>query len=367
MIRRYKYRIYPTPEQCERLYRWFAACRYVYNIALETKKYAYQSQGVTISRFTLSSDLKHIRKMSEFLKDVPFDALSYELANLDQAYKNFFKSKKGFPKFKSKYDKNTITLKTCKINPPKISIQKLGDVKIVYHRPMPGQPKGTTLIKTKAGDYYVSIVCEDGLPQPEKKPIEKSVGIDLGIEKFVITSDGKKYENLRLLDANLKRLRALQRHFARQKKGSNRREQTRLKIAKLHQRIAFQREAYLHRISSAIIQNNDLVSVEDLAVKNMVKNKHLSKAISQIGWGMFVQQLSYKADIHGKTLQKINRFFPSSKTCNFCGYQLESLSLSVRSWECPGCGEVHDRDINAAKNIDKEGRVRALADAKVKQ
>jgi putative transposase len=206
---------------------------------------------------------------------------------------------------------------------------------------------------------------DDGQPVPDKVPIRKAVGIDLGIKKFVITSDGKEYDNIKLLDKNLKKLRVLHRKMARQKKGSNRREQTRMSVAKLHEKIARQREHYLHQISCDLVRDYDLIATEDLQVKNMVKNRSLAKAISQIGWGKFIEILGYKTEQTGKHLQKIGKFFPSSKTCFSCGFVLDSLPLTQRSWDCPECGTHHDRDLNAALNIKKEGLIRSPAVANV--
>ena len=236
---------------------------------------------------------------------------------------------------------------------------------MVQHRPIPGQIKTATIIKTKTGEWYVSMPIDDGLEPPEKVEVKKAVGVDLGIKQFVITSDGKEYENLKLFDRNQKRLRVLQRKMSRQKKGSKRREQTRMQVAKLHEKIKRQREYYLHQISHELVREYDLIATEDLQVKNMVKNRSLAKAISQIGWGQFLTMLDYKANRAGKHLVRVGKFFPSSKTCSACGFVLDTLPLSVREWDCPDCGTHHDRDVNAARNIKKEGLVRSPAVANV--
>jgi len=371
MIRRYKFRIYPTPEQAERMDGWFRACRYVYNLALETRTYAYRSQGVTLNKYDLGKELPGMKKDAEWLSDVPAQALISELDNLDNAFKNFFRRVKqggapGYPRFKSKYDTQSFAVwQNVKIEDGNLVYPKIGPIKIVQHRPIPGEIKTATIIKTKTNEWYVSMPIDDGIEPPEKVEVKTAVGVDLGIKKFVITSDGKEYDNLRLLDKNLKKLRVLQRKMSRQKKGSNRREQTRLQVAKLHEKIKRQREYYLHQISHELISKYDLVATEDLQVKNMVKNRGLAKAIAQIGWGQFLTMLDYKSNRSGKHLVKVDKFFPSSKTCSACGFVLESLSLNQRDWDCPECGAHHDRDLNAALNIKKEGLIRSLAVANV--
>jgi putative transposase len=371
MIRRYKFRIYPTPEQAERMEGWFRACRYVYNLALETRTYAYRSQGVTLNKFDLGKELPGMKKDAEWLRDVPAQALISELDNLDNAFKHFFRRVKqggapGYPRFKSKYDTQSFAVwQNVKIENGNLVYPKIGHIKLIQHRPIPGEIKTATIIKTKTNEWYVSMPIDDGIEPPEKVKVKTAVGVDLGIKKFVITSDGKEYDNLRLLDKNLKKLRVLQRKMSRQKKGSNRREQTRLQVAKLHEKIKRQREYYLHQISHELISKYDLVATEDLQVKNMVKNRSLAKAISQIGWGQFLTMLDYKANRSGKHLVKVDKFFPSSKTCSACGFVLESLSLNQRDWDCPDCGTHHDRDLNAALNIKKEGLIRSPAVANV--
>ena len=371
MIRRYKFRIYPTDEQKERMESWFRACRYIYNLALETRTYAYRAHGVTLNKFDLGKELPGMKKDAEWLKDVPAQALISELDNLDNAFKHFFRRVKqggapGYPRFKSKYDTNSFAVwQSVKVEGKNLVYPKVGPIKMVQHRPIPGQIKTATIIKTKTGEWYVSMPIDDGLEPPEKVEVKKAVGVDLGIKQFVITSDGKEYENLKLFDRNQKRLRVLQRKMSRQKKGSKRREQTRMQVAKLHEKIKRQREYYLHQISHELVREYDLIATEDLQVKNMVKNRSLAKAISQIGWGQFLTMLDYKANRAGKHLVRVGKFFPSSKTCSACGFVLDTLPLSVREWDCPDCGTHHDRDVNAARNIKKEGLVRSPAVANV--
>ena len=274
---------------------------------------------------------------------------------MDKAYSDFFKGKTKFPKFKSRKHKNTFTIPQYgKIEENKIYIPKFKQgIKIKNHREIEGKIGKMNITKTCTGKYYVSIFTEqvvDQLPKTNKK-----VGIDLGLKDFVITSDGIKYKNNKYTNNYAKKLKREQQHLSRKEKGSYGFEKQRLKVAKIHEKIANSRLDTLHKISKNLVETYDLISVEDLNVKGMIKNKKLSRHIADASWGKFITLIAYKCDWYGKDLVKINRFFPSSKTCNQCGWINKELKLSDRKWTCKSCGVEHDRDINAGINILNEG------------
>ena len=216
--------------------------------------------------------------------------------------------------------------------------------------------KTVTITKTPSGKYYASILFEDGKDKPELKTEGKAVGIDLGLNHFAITSDGNKFDNPKWLAKHEKNLKVKQQRLSRRQKGSNNRNKARLAVAKVLEKIASCREDFLHKLSRRIVDENQVICVENLNIKGMVRNPNLSKAISQVGWGMFCTMLKYKTELDGKVYQEVERFFPSSKTCNICLNQVKFLSLDIRYWDCNNCGTKHiDRDINAAKNIRDEG------------
>ena len=301
----------------------------------------------------LKNDGKH-----EWLKEVNNTSLQQSLRNLDTAFVRFFREKKGFPKFKSK-KKNIESAKYISgvhfnFDNWKVKIPKIGWVKLCKNKTFDLSMKyGTlTVSKDKCGDYWCSIVVYDVEEKPKTKvSIDNSVGIDLGIKNYAILSDGTKYGNPKFLEKGQKRLKTLQHRFARTQKRSNRHEALRLKVAKCHRDIANRRSDFLHKLSSMLTEQYDTICLEDLNVKGMMKNKHLSNSIQSAAWGEFVRQLKYKSDWYGKNVVFIGRFEPSSKTCNKCGYVKSDLQLNDREWVCPKCGEKHDRDVNAAINI----------------
>lgn len=289
------------------------------------------------------------------MKEVNSQSLQFALRSLDTAFLNFFRGKAQFPKFKSKKHKNTFTIPQYgKIDNGKIIIPKFKDgIKVKLHREVKGKIGKMTITKTPTGKYYVSIFTEqiiDELPKTGKQ-----VGIDLGLKDFVITSDNKKFKNNRYIKKYAKQLKKAQQHLSRKQKGSNGFEKQKLKVARIHEKIANCRLDTLHKVSKELVKSYDLISVEDLNVKGMIKNRKLSKHIADASWGNFVTLLQYKCDWYGKKLVKVNRFYPSSKTCSECGWINQDLNLSDREWTCNSCGVVHDRDWNASKNILKEG------------
>ena len=359
MLKSYKYRIYPDQNQKELLSKIFGQVRFVYNLGLETKIQAYTGNKKHLTCFDLNKQITDLKKDIEWLNESPSQALQMSIRNLDNAYTNFFRGA-GFPKFKSKYSKQSFQLpQGVKLseNKKQIYIPKLKMVDIDYHREFKGDIKTITVSKSVTNKYYISILVDNKKEKPEKKPIklETTVGIDLGIKDLAITSDGKKFENQGFLKSNLRLLRIEQRSLARKQKGSNHYKKQKLKVALLHEHIKNQRFDYLHKISKFLVDNYDTICIENLATSNMMKNKKLSRAIGDVGWYMFKSFLEYKCDWYGKNLSIIGRFDPSSKTCSKCGSINKDLTLNDREWTCQVCGYQHDRDINAAINIRNFG------------
>ena len=358
--RAYKYKMKPTFKQQECLNKAFGCCRFIYNWGLDKKIQSYKQEKKTIGYVELAHELTKLKNDGEheWLKEVNNTSLQQSLRNLDAAFVKFFREKKGFPKFKSK-KKNIESAKYINavhfdFDNWKVKIPKIGWVKLCKNKAFDLSMKyGTlTVSKDKCGDYWCSIVVYDVEEKPKTKVlIDKSVGIDLGIKDYAILSDGTKYGNPKFLEKGQKRLKMLQRKFARTQKKSNRHEALRLKVAKCHRDIANRRNNFLHKLSTLLVKYYDTMCLEDLNVEGMMKNKHLSNSIQSAAWSEFVRQWKYKSDWYGKNVIFIGRFEPSSKTCSKCGYVKSDLQLSEREWVCPKCGEKHDRDVNAAINI----------------
>lgn len=291
----------------------------------------------------------------QWLKEVNSQALQQSLMNLETAYGNFFRKKSKFPKFKKKSNHQSFRVpQHIILRDNKIQIPKFKDgIPIVLHRPILGEIKSATFSRTPSNKYFVSILCE--VPRKSKPKTGKSVGIDLGITDFIITSDGEKVKNPNF-NRNLKqKLSKAQKHLSRKTKGSNRYKKQRIKIARIHEKITNSRKDFQHKLSTNLIDRYDTISLEDLSVKNMIKNHKLSYSIGDSSWSSFVSMLEYKAQWYGKRVVKIDRWYPSSKTCSSCDHIIDKLPLSVRKWKCPKCGSDHQRDVNAAKNIYRQG------------
>jgi len=352
----YKYRFSPSDEQQRVLAHTFGCCRYVYNWALRQRTDAYYQRGERMYYKGTAQRLVLLKKQEEtvWLNDVSSVPLQQALRHLDKAFRNFFDGRANYPTFKKKRNQQAATYANNAFiwKDQALTLAKMdAPLSIVWHRPLPDgcKPSSVTVTKDEAERYFVSILVEEDIKALEVSP--KTVGLDLGLKSMVITSDGYTYGNPKFFSKNEKKLAKAQRRHAKKKKGSKNRNKARLKVARLHQKISDRRRDYQHQLSASVIRENQVVCVESLHVKNMVKNPCLAKAISDVGWGEFIRQLEYKAEWYGRTIVKIDKWYPSSKRCFDCGHLLDSLTLDVRSWACPECGVVHDRDINAAQNI----------------
>jgi len=358
MLKSFKYKLKPNNEQIVLLNKHFGSIRFVYNYFLNERKNEYQNNKNTLNYYDNAKSLTDLKAKNEFnwLKEINSQSLQYTLKSLDGAYQNFFKYKKGFPKFKSKKGKNSFSVpQSVKLKDNHLYIPKFKDgIKVIKHRDFKGIIKSCTISKTPTNEYFVSILVDTSNDFKFEKN-NKVIGIDLGLKDFLITSEGFKYKNNRYTKRYAKKLKIQQQHLSRKQKGSKRYEKQRLKVARLHKKITNSRVDNLHKISTDLIKKYDTIILEDLNVKGMIKNHKLSKHISDASWGTFVSFLEYKAKWHDKEILKVDRFFPSSKTCNCCGYINQNLKLDMREWICPSCNTNLDRDINASKNILKEG------------
>lgn len=360
MTKTYKYRLYPNKEQCTLIDKTIGCSRFVYNYYLNERIIKYKNEQINLSCFDCINDLSKLKKSNDFiwLKEVDSTALQQSLKDLDLAYSNFFKKNSGYPKFKSKKHSKlsyrTTNTGNIKIENSHISLRKLGKVKLKIDRYLTGKILNATITHTRSDKYFISVCVSEDIIQ-FKENTNKNIGLDLGLKDFIITSDGEKFENLRYLKQSQNKLAKLQRRLSRKTIGSNNWDKARIKVARLQEKIANQRNDYLHKLSTYFINNYDIICLEDLSVNNMIKNHKLAKSISDVSWATFVSYLSYKANWYNKTIVKVDKFYPSTKTCNVCGYKNNNLTLSDRHWTCLNCNSTLDRDINAAKNILDEG------------
>jgi putative transposase len=357
MLKSYKYTLKPSDEQIVLLNKHFGSIRFVYNFFLNERKKEYETNKQSLNYSDNSKSLTELKKQEEYswLNEINSQSLQSSLKHLDDSYNGFFKKRTKFPKFKSKHTKNSFKIpQFVKIENGKLKIPKFKEpIDLILSRSFNGTIKQCTISKTPTNEYFVSILVETEHIKYEKTG--KSIGIDLGIKDFVITSDGYKYKNNRYTRTYEKKLKEHQQHLSRKTKGSNRYLKQKLKVATIYKKITNSRLNNLHKVSTELIKKYDLIVVEDLNIKGMIKNHKLSKQISDVSWSKFIELLTYKAQWNDKEIIKIDRFFPSSKTCNCCGYINQNLKLDMREWACPSCHIKLDRDLNASINILKEG------------
>ena len=416
-MRAYQFRVYPTADQQQNLSRYFGASRYVWNWALrlikdnfnhtemircswggDLKTYSEEDaltmkvhgcKDTSLELFNIDAtkcsllltptarrkagrlpgNLQHepgLKDIQPWLHDVPDKILRYSLRNLGTAFKNFFKADKngahrGYPKSKSLHNRQSIQFQGENVRLDTrtglMSVPGLKNIEVRLHRSIDGKIGTTTISKTKSGKYYVSFQVDDGRDLPLTKPVSRDrvIGIDVGLASYISTSEGDKIDGLQPLREAEQRLAVLQRRLSRKQKGSKNQDKARLKVSRMHEKIANQRSDFQHKLSRELVDNHDAIVLESLNIKGMVRNHHLAKSISDAGWSEFMRQIKYKADWAGKTVIEIGQWEPSSKTCHSCGHKLDKLTLDVREWACPKCGTAHDRDINAAINIKALG------------
>lgn len=352
MLKAFRYRLNPNEEQKVLLNKHIGASRFIYNLALETKQMAYVGNKHNLSCFELHSQLTDLKKELSWLKELNSQSLQQSITNLDKAYTAFFKGQNDFPKFKKKTNNGSFNIpQNVKVENNKLIIPKFtkkNSIDIVLHREIKGEIRQATISKTPTGKYFVSILCETGEQNKSKPKIkeETTIGIDLGIKDFVITSNGEVFENPKYLRKAQDKLK-----YVQSKYGKYKGKKTKQKLAKLHEKITNKRKDFLHKVSTKLIRDNQTICLENLNVSGMLQNHKLAQAISDVSWSTFVNMLEYKAEWYGTNILRIGRFEPSSKTCSNCGNINKEVTLKDREWTCVKCNTTHDRDVNAAINI----------------
>ena len=352
----YKFRIYPTKDQQVRLSAHFGCCRFVYNHFLEQRKNSYLANQKSPNYYDQAADLTKLKNEKEWLYDANAQVLQFELKCLQAAYNNFFEKRAKLPRFHSRKDKQSFTIpQFVAVEDNKLYFPKFKDgIPVRLHRQIEGEIRHATVSLNHAGQYYVAILVERSI-KPLRK-VKKEVGIDLGICALATTSSGKEYRNIRPYRSLQRRLRALNKSLHRKNLGSSNRERARKLLARLHVKIANIRNDHLHKVSHQIINENQVICLETLNVSGMMRNHCLAKSIADVSLAELVRQIEYKAQWYGRTVIKVDRWFPSSKTCSECGFVMNKLPLDVREWTCPKCRAKHHRDKNAAINILNEGK-----------
>ena len=353
--RAYKFRVYPTPEQATQLAQTFGCVRVVYNHFLRQRTDAWFQRQERMGYHETSAALTALKKQTEYswLNEVSSVPVQQSLRHLQAAFSNFFAKRSGYPSFKHKHAPQTAeyTTSAFRWDGKVLSVAKIGALRVRFSRTIPRAAKVTTVTVSKdaAGRYFVSILCTDEVV--EKPAASGRIGVDLGLTHFAILSTGEKIAGPKAFARNEARLAKAQQRLAKKKLGSKNRAKARLKVARIYARISDTRRDFTHKLSTRLINENQVIAIETLAVSNMQKNRRLSKAIADAGWAEFVRQLEYKSRWYGRELIGIGRWYPSSKRCSDCGHTVKALPLSAREWTCPECGVVHDRDINAARNV----------------
>jgi putative transposase len=356
MYKAYKFRIYPTNEQQIALAKAFGCCRWFWNYSLNLCQETYLTTGKGLSRGAIQGLLPSLKKEYSWLTDAYSQCLQYVALNLSTAYKNFFEKRTGFPRFKSKHGKQSISYPSnVKLDGDHLKLPgKVGLIYCKQDRKFDGQIKTVTVSLNPDGKYYASVLVDDGRELAQLSTEGKAIGIDLGLTHFCITSNGSKFDNPRHTTKYARNLKKKQQSLARKQKSSKNRYKAKSKVSKVHSKIRRVREDFLHKLSRKIVNENQVIAVENLNVKGMVRNHNAAKAISDCGWGQFCTMLKYKSEWSGKTYIEVDRFFASSKTCSVCLNRVDSLSLDIRDWTCSQCNTHHDRDVNAAINIRNE-------------
>lgn len=356
-----KVRLYPTDSQAQSLVVQFGCARWVWNEALALAGDLYRTTGMGLGYHSMSLRLPKLKQEYEWLRDADAQALQQSLQNLSRAFENFFQKRGRYPRFKTKHGRQSVHYpQRVKFEGAKMYLPKVGWVTCVVHREIVGRVKTVTVSRNACGQFHAAILTDNGEELPPVSKDGRAIGIDVGLTHLVVTSDGSKFENPRHLRKAENNLRRKQRKLARKKKGSNNREKARRLVARVHERVACARRDHLHKLSRRIVNENQVIAVEDLHVKGIMRNHNLAKATADVGWGILIGFIGYKAIHAGKAFVKCGRWYPSSKTCSSCGAICERIPLAVRSWDCAHCSARHDRDINAAVNIRDEG-LRILA------
>ena len=361
----FQFRLYPTAEQEQILASFFGQSRFVYNYFLRQRiDYYATNKGKEKQSLNYHDTAKMLTELKQqpdtiWLKESNSQSLQQSLRHLDNAYNNFFNNGFKFPNFKKKNRKQSFSIPqnfNVDVETNRLHIPKLTPIKIVLHREIEGQMKSVTISKTPSGKCFASILCEIEKPiKPKKKGSQ--IGIDLGLKSFAVISDGERIDAPKYFRKSEKKSKRQQKLLSRKVKGSNRRNNARVKVARIHEKIVNQRNDFLHKLSNRLVRENQSIFAEDLHVKGIMANHCLAKSVSDSGWFEFIRQVKYKSEWNGVYFRQINRFFPSSKRCNACGWINESLSLKDREWTCKGCGQIVDRDFNAAQNILQFGKL----------
>lgn len=361
----FRFRLYPTPEQEKVLASQFGQARFVYNFFLRKRiDYYAMNKGKAKQSLNYHDTAKMLTDLKQqpdtiWLKESNSQALQQSLRHLDNAYNRFFNNGFKFPNFKKKSRKQSFSVPqhfTIDVKAKMLHIPKLTPIKIVLHREIEGTAKSITISKTPSGKYFASILCEiEKVIKPKKKG--NQIGIDLGLKSFLITSDNERVDAPKYLRKSEDKLARLQQLLSRKAKGSNRRNKARIKVARIHEKIVNQRSDFLHKLSHRLVSDNQAIFAEDLHVKGIMTNHCLAKSVADSGWSEFIRQVKYKSEWNGVCFGQVDRFFPSSKRCHSCGWINEALSLKDREWTCHGCGQVVDRDFNAAQNILQFGKL----------
>lgn len=350
-MKSFKYRIYPNVDQRDVLEKHFGCVRFVFNYYLRYRIDCYASTKKLINYHQTASELTRLKKQPEFvwLNEVNSQSLQASLRNLDTAYNNFFRKNAKFPRFKSKRNKQSFKVPQRFSLNGRLSVPGVNGIKIRQSRELEGKAISVTISKSASGKYFASFQCCVEIPAP--RYTGNTIGIDFGLKDFITTSNGKKVKHPKQLRKSLKSLKQLQRRVSRKKKGSANRKKAIKRLACLYEMVANKRNDFLHKLSRQMVNENQMIILEDLSLKDMMNNHNFALSLSDSGWHEYVRQLEYKGQWYGCNIQKVDRFFPSSKRCHKCGWINEDLTLSDRRWTCLKCHTVHDREDNAAKNI----------------